>query len=89
MDIEDLKEDFDELRAELATQRDEIRVRLHLAGAEAKDAWEDVEKQWHHLEAKSAQIGAEAKDAGGDIAAAGKLLADEIKEGYKRLLKLM
>lgn len=89
MDIEDLKDDFDKLRAELATQRDEIRVRLHLAGAEAKDAWEDVEKQWHHFEAKGAQIGAEAKDTGGDIAAAGKLLAEEIKEGYKRLLKLM
>ena len=89
MDLNDLKKDFDELRAELATQRDEIRVKVHLAGAEARDAWEDVEKKWSHFEAKGAQVGAEALDAGGDIAAAGKLLGEEIKDAYKRLIKLM
>ncbi len=34
---------FDTLWAELKTQRDELRVQVHLAGAEIKDEWEEVD----------------------------------------------
>ncbi len=89
MDLDDIKEEIEELTADLKQRRDELRVQLHLAGAEAKDTWEEMEKKWHHFEAKSAQFRDEAKDAGGEIAEAAKLLGSEIKEGYVRLRKLM
>jgi D-ribose pyranose/furanose isomerase RbsD len=47
----------DELRAELkksldvlATVRDEIRVKVHLAGMEAKDQWNELEKELTHAQ---------------------------------------
>ena len=38
MDLDDIKEEIEELTADLKQRRDELRVQLHLAGAEAKDA---------------------------------------------------
>ena len=89
MEFDDVKEEIEELAAELKQRRDELRVQLHLAGADAKDGWEELEKKWGHFEAKSVQFRAEAKDAGAEIAEAAKLLGSEIKEGYERLRKLM
>ncbi len=89
MDFDDIKEEIEELTAELKQHRDELRVQLHLAGAEVKDGWDELEKKWGHFEAKSAQFRTEAKDAGADIAEAAKLLGGEIKQGYERLRKLM
>ncbi len=89
MGLDDIKGEVEELTAEIKQHRDELRVQLHLAGAEAKDAWADMEKKWSHFEAKSAQFRDEAKGAGGEIAEAAKLLGIEIKEGYERLRKLM
>ena len=89
MDLDEIKEEIEELTEELKQRRDELRVQLHLANAEAKDAWEDAEKKWTHFQAKSAQMFDEAKDAGSDIGDAVKLLGAEIKEGYERLRKLM
>lgn len=89
MDVDELKEDFGKLRDELRQQRDELRVRIHLAGAEAKEQWEVIEKKWSRFEAKSNQVLDEAKDASGDIADATKLLGSEIKEGYKRLRRVL
>ena len=89
MESEDIKEEIGELIADLKQQRDELRVQMHLAGAEAKEFWEDVEKKWHHFEARSAQFRAEARDAGADIAEAVKLLGSEIRDGYDRLRKIV
>jgi hypothetical protein len=51
-----LKEDLREGLSALETLRDEIRVRLHLAGLEAKDKWSELETQLLGVEdaAKSA-----------------------------------
>ena len=93
MDIDDmkdeLKEEIEELAEDLRQNRDELRVQLHLAGAEAKDAWADLEKKWDRFEAKAAVLRKEAASAGRDIGEATKLLGGEIKEGYKRLRKLL
>jgi ElaB/YqjD/DUF883 family membrane-anchored ribosome-binding protein len=36
--------------AELETLRDEIRVRIHLAGMDAKTTWNELEPKIEHLE---------------------------------------
>lgn len=81
--------DLDRLVGELQTQRDELKVRLHLAKADAKDEWEKLEKKWEHLRGRLDVVGAEAKDAGKDVLAATRLLAREIKEGYERVRALL
>ena len=89
MDFDDIKEELDELTADLKQKRDELRVQMHLAGAEAKESWENLEKQWTHFEARSAQVADAAKDAGGEIWEATKQLGGEIRDGYDKIRKSM
>lgn len=83
------KSEFDRVVDELRTQRDELKVKLHLAKAEARDEWEKAEKQWEHLRGKLDVVGREAADAGSNVLAATKLVAREIKDGYDRIRTLI
>ena len=85
--MSDLDDKLEEVLAKLKTERDELRVQLHLLAAEAKDEWEDVEKHWEHLESRAKRVGDAAADAGDDVAAAGKQLAEEIGNAYQRIRK--
>ena len=75
------------LVADLATQRDELRLQVHLLAAEAKDEWEEVEEKWRHLESKMGRVGKSAKESAGEIGAAGEQLAEEIGNAYRRIKK--
>ena len=85
--MNDFGDKLDGLLGTLKTERDELRVKMHLLKAEAKDEWEDVEKSWQHLEGKLKQLKDEASDSGGDIGAASRQLAEEIGNAYQRIRK--
>lgn len=85
--MSDLDDKMEEIFAKLKTERDELRVQLHLLAAEAKDEWEEMEKHWDHLESRMKRVGDAAADAGGEVAAAGKQLAEEIENAYQRIRK--
>ena len=85
--MSDLDDRLEEIVGKLKTERDELRVQLHLLAAEAKDEWEEVEKRWEHLESRMKRVGDAAADAGDDVAAAGKQLAEEIGSAYQRIRK--
>ena len=82
-------DDVKKLVETLKQQRDELKVKLHLAKAEAGDEWEKAEKKWEHLKAKTRLLGTEAGDASKDIGSAAKQLAKEIKHGYDRIRNLL
>jgi hypothetical protein len=63
----------------LRRMADEIRVRIHLAGMEAKDAWAKLEPRFHELEQKAAA----AKDR---LAEGLDKAGDELKEQMSKLL---
>jgi hypothetical protein len=69
--------------------RDELRVQIHLGAADARDAWDKVEKNWEHLEARLKVIGEATKESAGDVEEAAKSLVDEIKAGYKHLRNIL
>jgi len=81
------KDDMKEMVENLKTQRDELKVKMHLAATEAKDEWEVLEKKWGSFESKSKQVGGEAAEASKDIWEATKALGAEIREGYARIRK--
>ena len=85
--MSDLGDKMDELLSSLKTERDELRVQLHLLKAEAKEEWEEVEEHWEHLEARLKKAAESASESSDDIAAAGKQLAEEIGGAYKRIRK--
>lgn len=83
------RDDVKQLADRLRTERDELRVQLDLAKKEARDEWTELEDKWDHLRRRLSLIRDEADDASGEAAAAANLLADEIKNGYERIRKLI
>ena len=51
-----LKEEVDKAVAQLRTIRDEIKVKLHLAGKDAEEAWRNLEPGLSDLEQKMGQV---------------------------------
>lgn len=81
-----------EIRSELDTlraARDELRVQIHLGASEVKDAWEDAEKNWHHLEGRLKVLGEATQESLEEVGAAAKILAEEIRRGYQHVRKLL
>ena len=64
-----LKQDLEDTRDDLKRMADEIRVKLHLAGLDAKDAWEEIQPRLKDFEkrfdAKADEVGEELKALGG------------------------
>ena len=60
-------------------------MRIHLAKADAKDRWDELEHQFHRLEAKARQIAQASEEPLRDVRDAARLLIDEIRDGYRRI----
>jgi SMC interacting uncharacterized protein involved in chromosome segregation len=82
------REELQRLLDTLATQRDELVVRAHLAKLEAQEEWGELEGKLEQLRAKVGKVADVAGDAAEDVAAAAKLLGEEIARGYERLRRL-
>ena len=84
-----LRERVERQAEEMRATRDEIRVRLHLAKMDARDQWDQLEKQWDHAEAKLKQLAGAANEATDDIAEATQLVLNEMRDGYNKLRNLL
>jgi len=85
--MSDEKGRLDRLVEDLKAERDELRLKMHLAQADARDQWDEMEKKWRQLEGKLASAGREAGAVGKDIGAAADLLAEQLAAGYRRIRK--
>jgi hypothetical protein len=87
--VSEFKDRVNEELEVLRALRDEARVQLNLAGAEARDQWESLEKDWEHVEGKIKVVGEEAKSVIEDVDDALELVFDQLREGYTRIKKLL
>lgn len=66
-----LKQDLEDTRDDLRRMADEIRVKLHLAGMDAKDAWNEIQPRLedfeHRFDTKADEVGEELKALGNEI----------------------
>ena len=85
----DLGKRIDDEVEDLRRLRDELRVQMHLAKAEAKGLWEDMEQRFSEVEGKAKQVAREAEGPLEDIGEAARLLAEEIRSGYRRIRELL
>jgi len=83
------KERLQQVMQQLEQERDELKVKFGLAKLEARDEWQQLEKKMDGLRGRMKVVGEEAKDASGDVGAALETVADEIKDGFARLKKLI
>jgi seryl-tRNA synthetase len=85
--MSDAKERIVNAVEQLKRQRDELRVKLHLAKADAKDEWAKLEKQWEELKPRLEAAREEAGKTAESVGAALNLALEELKKGYDRLRK--
>ncbi len=85
--MNDLKSTIDETIEILKQERDELRVQAHLAKAELKEEWENIEERLKTLYAKRDELAGAASEVAEDVGSAASLLVDEIKAGFERLRK--
>jgi len=81
----DFKDRIEEMFGELKTERDDLRVRLHLAKLETSEEWQKLEHQMVKFESKARELGGVTAEASEDVFAATKLLATEIRDGFKKI----
>jgi predicted nucleic acid-binding Zn-ribbon protein len=84
-----MKERLKESLERLEQERDELRVRLHLGKAEAKQEWDKLDARIAELRERFDKAGDEAGDVMQDVGEAAKLLGDEIRTGFERLRRML
>lgn len=80
-----LEEKLSEELEDLKRIRDELRVKIHLGKAEAKDLWERSEQKINEVESKLKSISEQTEQPLQDIREAAEHLLGEIRDGYKRI----
>jgi len=85
--MDDVKKRIAEMVKDLKQERDELRVKVHLAKMEASDEWKQLEAKLTKLDAKARELGGATLESSKDIGAAAKLLGQEIRAGFKNLAK--
>jgi len=83
------REEIEKLVQQLERQRDELRVKMSLAKLDAREEWEKLEKQWDHLKSNSPQMRDEVGVTADNVGATLRKAAEEIRDGFARLRKLL
>ncbi len=84
-----MKERLDAAVQKLEQERDELRLKMHLAKADARDEWEEMEERWGRLRQKLSQVKEGASEASEDVRDAASDLAEEIRKGYRKIVDLL
>ena len=83
--MSDMDQKLAALKADLRQTRDELRVQMHLAKADARDEWDKLEGKWEEFQRTMDKVEDAAEDAADDVGDAMSSLGEEIKEGYKKI----
>ncbi len=82
MAANDLKKELQKLGRDLKQGADEVRLKLHLAGKDAKDVWDKLEPQLSSFEKKvgdaTTELGQEMSDLGTDLKEKMRSLLDKL-----------
>ncbi|MBL8980135.1 MAG: hypothetical protein JNM53_17085 [Gemmatimonadetes bacterium] len=83
------REKLRQVVADLERERDELKLKLHLAKADGRDEWARLDGKLAELRLRADAAGTEAREAMDDVGDAARKLADEIREGFKRVRKTL
>ena len=80
-----MQEEFTKLVEKLKTERDEIKLKMHLASMETRQEFEEAEKKWGHVKTKASDIADDAVETSEELVAKSKIIGEELKETYHRI----
>lgn len=86
---DDFKRKYRDLLQSVKTERDELRVKMHLANLDVQDEWRAIEKKWDHFKKKTREFEGAASDSSHELGEALSILGDELKESYRRIKKVV
>jgi len=83
--VSDWKERMEKELDELRRIRDELRVRIHLGKADAKDLWDRLEHRFTDLEAHAKRAAQRTEAPIHELGDAARHLVEELRSGYRDL----
>jgi len=82
---QDLKDTLQKDLELLEKARDELKLQMHLAKADAKSEWAKLESTWQRVQEQVQQTRHGAEQPLKDISSAAKALFEELRSGYARM----
>jgi len=76
-----------ELISALKQERDELAVRMHLAGAEARQEWNRLDEKVNQLAQRFDPLKHAVGETADDLRVSLKLLGEELQHGFQRIRK--
>ena len=83
------KEDLEKMLGKLRQQRDELKVKIHLAKADAEEEWAAAEKKWAHLKTKSEALATTGGEVAKELGETVKEIGEDLMNGYERISKIV
>ena len=80
-----MSDDINDFWEKLKAQRDEMKVQAHLARAEFRDEWDEVEKKWQKAEQKLHHVQDQAIETTTEMQRSAKVVMEEIASTYQRI----
>jgi hypothetical protein len=77
-DKEEIRRQLEGVLVELQAIRDEIRVRIHLAGMDLKDKWKELESRVEEIERQRPEATQKLRDAAADLRGAFRALREKL-----------
>lgn len=88
-DMTEERSSLESLISALKQERDELKVRMHLAGMEAKEEYERLSGQVDKLTEQYDPVRKAVSESTGNLISALSLAAGEMKNGFLRIRKAM
>lgn len=85
--MNETRDRLDELISSLKQQRDELAVRMHLAGAEARQEWNRLDDTVNQLANRFDPLKRAVGETADDVWLSVKLLGEELQHGFQRIRK--
>jgi hypothetical protein len=84
-DTKDIKALLQQELNRIAEIRDELRVQLKLAKADAQEEWNKLEVTWERVQEELQRVANHTKEPVQNMGTAARQLIDELKQGYERV----
>jgi intergrase/recombinase len=81
-----MEEEIKQFSDFLKQQRDEINLKLHLGGMEAKEEMKNAEEIWESFLEKVDVIGDETQETTFELIESAKSVGDDLKTAYEKLV---
>ncbi|MGY6274117.1 hypothetical protein [Methylomonas sp. MgM2] len=82
-----IQNDFENLFSKLNTEREKLQLKLKLASMEAKEEFDEAEKQWQEIKNKASDIADDTIETSEEFIAKAKIVGEELKDTYHRIAK--